>query len=160
MTWKYIFNLGSVFVGVLLLMFLSSCNSQSFYDHNEVVPQKWRSVDSLHFNFEVKDTINPYNMYINIRNTTDYKYSNIYFFMQIKFPDGRFSIDTLEVFLADREGNWLGNGLGKNKDNQVLIRKRGRFPMSGSYNIAIEQAMRTEQLIGIKSVGIRIEKTE
>jgi len=160
MTWKYIFNGGSLFIGVLLLVSLSSCNSQSFYDHNEEIPQEWSSVDSLHFNFEVNDTINPYNMYINIRNTTDYKYSNIYFFMQIQFPDGRYSIDTLEVFLADRKGNWLGKGLGKNKDNQVLFRKRGRFPMSGNYNIAIEQAMRTEQLIGIKSVGIRIEKTE
>lgn len=160
MSLKYVFNWVSIFLGILIPILMISCNSQSFYDHNEETPAEWSSVDSLYFHFDVNDTINPYNMYINIRNTTDYQYSNIYFFMQIQFPDGRYSIDTLEAFLADRKGNWLGNGLGKNKDNQILFRKRGRFPMSGKYNIAIEQAMRTEQLTGIKSVGIRIEKTQ
>jgi gliding motility-associated lipoprotein GldH len=148
------------FASFIVLIALNSCNSQSFYDHNEETPASWNSDDSLHFYFEVTDTINPYNMYINIRNTTDYEYSNIYFFMQIHFPDGRKAIDTLEVFLADRKGNWLGDGMGKNKDRQVLFRKRGRFPMNGDYRIDIEQAMRTEQLSGIKSVGIRIERTQ
>lgn len=144
----------------IVLVALSSCNSQSFYDHNEDTPQQWSYNDSLHFYFNVTDTISPFNMYINVRNTTDYEYSNIYFFMQIHFPDGREAIDTLEIFLADRFGNWLGKGIGKNKDQQVLFRKRGRFPMSGEYRIDIEQAMRREQLVGIKSVGIRIERTQ
>ena len=147
-------------ISFLVLIALSSCNSQSFYDHNEETPTQWSSIDSLHFNFDVTDTISTFNMYINVRNTTDYQYSNIYFFMQINFPDGLKSIDTLEIFLADRKGNWLGKGMGKNKDSQVLFRKHGRFPMSGNYRIDIEQAMRTEQLTGIKSVGIRIEQTK
>ena len=46
------------------------------------------------------------------------------------------------------------------KDNQILFRKRGRFPMSGTYNFTFEQAMRDKQLEGIKSVGIRIVKDE
>ncbi len=146
-------------ISFFVIIMLSSCNSKSLYDHNEDVPQEWSEFDSLHFNFNVSDTINPYNMYINVRNTTDYQYSNIYFFMQIHFPDGRMAIDTLEVFLADRKGNWLGKGFGKNKDIQVLFRKRGRFPMSGFYKIDLEQAMRAKQLSGIKSVGIRIERT-
>ncbi len=154
--YKRLFFLTSISILVVLI----SCNSQSFYDHNEKTPQLWSSDDTLHFNFEVTDTINPYNMYINLRNTTDYEYSNIYFFMQIHFPDGRKAIDTLEIFLADRNGKWLGKGMGKNKDQQVLFRKRGRFPMSGNYHICIEQAMRKKQLMGIKSVGIRIERTQ
>lgn len=160
MAWNFINYRIKSFLVIMIVGLLSSCNSQSFYDHNEATPQEWSIADTLHFYFDVTDTINPYDMYINIRNTTDYKYSNIYFFMQINFPDGRFSKDTLEVFLADRNGKWLGKGLGKNKDSQILFRKRGRFPMSGNYQIDIEQAMRTEQLTGVKSVGIRIEGTE
>lgn len=80
--------------------------------------------------------------------------------MQTHFPDGQLAVDTIEIFLADLQGNWLGKGMGKNKDLQVLFRKRGRFPMSGNYHISLEQAMRRKALPGIKSVGIRIERTK
>ncbi len=139
---------------------LYSCGNQSFYDHNEEVTEPWKYSDIIDFEVDVTDTINPFNFYINIRNTTDYNYSNIYLFVKTVFPDGRFSIDTAEIFLADLHGNWLGSGFGKNKDLQVLFRKRGRFPMSGVYHFRFEQAMRELDLDGIKAVGIRIERTE
>ncbi len=144
----------------LLLIVLSACGKASFYDHNDSVKDPWPSTDTMHFNFMVSDTIHPFNLYLNLRNTTDYPYSNIYFFMQTHFPDGQLAVDTIEIFLADLQGNWLGKGIGKNKDLQVLFRKRGRFPMSGNYHISLEQAMRRKALPGIKSVGIRIERTK
>ena len=107
-----------------------------------------------------KNPAHKYNFYINIRNTTNYNYSNVFFFIKTEFPNGQYSLDTVEVFVADLDGNWLGKGMGDNKDIQILFRKRGRFPMSGNYNISFEHAMRKEDLVGIKALGIRIEKTE
>ena len=114
----------------------------------------------LSFDVEVSDTISLFNFYINIRNTTDYNFSNIYLFLKTNYPNGMFSVDTIEIFLADLQGNWLGKGFGKYKDQQILFRKRGHFPLSGKYRFSFEQAMRNQELIGINTVGIRIERTE
>jgi gliding motility-associated lipoprotein GldH len=141
-------------------LLLFSCGKPIMFDHNEDVPIPWNQQQSLAFDFPVHDTLSPFNFYINIRNTVDYNFSNIFFFVRTQFPNGQYSLDTVEVFLADVNGNWLGKGMGKNKDNQILFRKRGRFPMAGNYTISFIHAMRVEDLEGIKSLGIRIEKTE
>lgn len=148
------------FLGFLIILLLSACGENSFYDHNIDVADPWESDNIIDFEVPVHDTINPFNFYINIRNTTDYKYSNVYLFIRTDFPNGQYAIDTAEIFLADVQGNWLGKGLGKYKDTQILFRKRGRFPFTGVYHISFQQAMRENALLGIKSVGIRIEKTK
>ena len=140
---------------------LFACNNNAIYDHNEIVGEPWLSQNKAEFVFDITDTLSAYDFYINIRNTTSYEWSNIFLFIRTELPDGRFSIDTAEVFLADLQGNWLGSGFGDIKDSQILFRKRGRFPMSGTYILSFEQAMRKKKgLIGIESVGIRIEHTE
>ncbi len=152
-------NLIIVFAIVLVLT-LNSCSQSSIYDHNFEVDDPWVAEQKAIFNVEITDTISAFDFYINVRNTTEYNYSNLYLFIKTDFPDGRYAIDTVELFLADVKGNWLGNGFGEIKDNQILFRKRGRFPMSGTYNFTFEQAMRDKKLEGIKSVGIRIVKND
>ncbi len=150
-----------IIIGIIGLLFsMASCDNNSIYDHNELVAKPWSADQKAVFNFEIDDTLSAFNYYINIRNTTDYNYSNLYLFIRTDFPDGRYSVDTAEIFLADINGNWLGDGFGEIKDNQRLFRKHGRFPMKGMYKITFEQAMREENLEGIEAVGIRIEKIE
>jgi gliding motility-associated lipoprotein GldH len=147
-----------VLINLLVLLGSSSCGTQSLYDHNEQVNNPWNANDHATFELNISDTLNPYNIYLNIRNTTDYPFANLYFFIKTNLPNGQYSIDTTEVFLADIKGDWIGKGLGKNKDVQVLFKKNGRFPMSGIYRIEIQQAMRVQQLEGVESVGIRVVK--
>lgn len=152
----------SLLVGAILIALLGiySCGNQSVFDQNKDVPEPWNNKHKIDFDFEITDSINPHNFYINVRNTTDYEHSNFFLFVKTDFPNGQYSIDTVEIFLADLQGNWIGKGLGKNKDLQILFRKRGRFPMKGVYHMSFEQAMRDVELSGIKSLGIRIERTE
>ena len=149
-----------IYIVVIVLLLLSSCSDNSIYDHNEQVSKPWTADQKAEFVFEIQDTLSAFDYFINIRNTTDYKYSNLYLFIRTDFPDGRYSVDTAEIFLADINGNWLGNGYGEIKDSQILFRKKGRFPMKGNYKITFEQAMRDDQLMGIDAVGIRINKSE
>ena len=148
------------YIALILLLLLNSCSDNSIYDHNERVSKPWTADQKAEFEFNIQDTLSAFDYYVNIRNTTDYKYSNLYIFIRTDFPDGRFSVDTAEIFLADINGNWLGSGFGETKDNQILFRKRGRFPMKGNYKISFEQAMRDSDLVGIDAVGIRIDKSE
>lgn len=149
----------SVIIGIVLL--LQACNYHSLYDENISVDEKgWYKDDLAKFEVTVTDTLQLYNFYINIRNTVDYRYRNLYIFMDTEFPNNNVSRDTLEFILADIEGKWLGKGWGSVKENTVLISADMRFPLAGVYEFKIQQAMRQDTLKGIKNMGIRITPTE
>jgi gliding motility-associated lipoprotein GldH len=99
-------------------------------------------------------------MYVNVRNSAGYNYSNLFLFIKTIFPKGEQTIDTLECTLADPSGKWLGEGLGDIWDNQILFKKNIRFPQSGQYKFEVEQAMRIDPLTSIMDIGLRIEKAE
>ncbi|MCD4665822.1 MAG: gliding motility lipoprotein GldH, partial [Bacteroidales bacterium] len=56
------------------------------------------------------------------------------------------------------DGRWIGKGIGKIKENRILINRGVVFPIDGLYEINLEQAMREAELKGIADIGIRIEK--
>jgi len=135
------------------------CRNGSMYDKFLQLDDKtWEAHDIKEFRVEIQDTMSPCNFFLNIRNTNDYHYSNLYLFIETRIPDGTSARDTVEVILAEPSGRWLGRGLGKVKENTVLLRTGLVFPRKGVYLFRLEQAMREEKLRGISDIGIRIEK--
>jgi gliding motility-associated lipoprotein GldH len=144
----------------LYLISLTSCDEKRVYEENiELEHFKWATNNVLRFEFNINDTTMPCNMYINIRNTSEYPYSNLFLFLDTKYPDGKVSRDTLECILADDLGNWFGKGTGDVIDNQIPFRKNTRFRQKGTYKFYVEQAMRVNPLQGVGAAGIRIEKS-
>ncbi len=152
---------GAMYVVVALccIFFLSSCDPSGIYDHNiQVDPEGWAVADKKPFEVEATDTLALLNFYINLRHTTDYKYRNIFLFVDTFFPDNTQSKDTIEIILADQKGEWFGKGIGDIRSNQVLLKRGFSFPMKGKYKFRIEQGMREPELKEITDVGIRIER--
>jgi len=144
-----------------LLIFLTSCDKNRVYEKNVRIPDAaWDHNNKLEFETEITDLTLSYNYFINIRNTTDYSNSNIYFFINTTFPSGEVANDTLECFLAEVSGKWLGKGLGKIKESHILFKSKFRFPQQGIYKFEVEHAMRVDTLFGITDFGIRIEKAD
>lgn len=140
---------------------LLSCDPSRVYDKfKDIDDAKWNVNEHVKFDVQIDDTVSYNNVYINIRNSGDYKYCNLYMFISTIYPDHKVSVDTVECILADGEGKWLGKGLGDIKDNQLLLKKALRFHQTGIYSFEFEQAMRVDDLEGIKSIGIRIEKMQ
>ncbi len=142
-----------------LIFILYSCDKNRLFDESIEIPDTGWNQDSVIVfkNIGIQDTSKTYNFYINLRNTTDYRYSNIYFFLNTQFPDGKIRRDTIELILAGNDGRWFGKGFGHIRDNQILIRNELKFPQPGKYIFKFEQAMRKENLKEIKDIGIRIE---
>ena len=139
------------------LISLVSCDQTMVYDENKAIGGAvWKANDVKSFEFDITDTLQLYNFYVNVRNGEEYPFSNLYLFVEMEFPNGKKSIDTLECPLADQLGNWYGSGLGSIFDNRVLFRERKKFPLSGHYKVDIHQAMRTDALEGIYDVGFRL----
>jgi gliding motility-associated lipoprotein GldH len=147
---------------ILIITFITiSCSKPPLIDKSMNVNESaWNVKDKFNADIIVDDTLSSFNFFINIRNTTDYKFSNFFLFIRTKFPNGQKAIDTLECLITDGEGKWLGKGNGKIKDNKILLKQHAIFPMKGSYQFEIEHAMREDNISGIKSIGLRIEKNK
>src|SRR5210317_1013879 len=138
------------FLILIIVILFSSCDQNRIYEKNVRIPDAaWDQNNKLEFETEITDLTQSYNYFVNIRNTTDYNYSNIYFFINTTFPSGEIANDTLECILAEVSGKWLGKGIGKIKENSILFKKRFRFPQQGIYKFEVEQAMRVDTLYGI-----------
>lgn len=147
-----------LFLTIIALTYVS-CDSNRVYDKFKDIPDgKWNKIEPMKFDVQIDDTLSYHNVFVNVRNSGDYKFSNLYLFMNTIYPGGKISRDTIDCLLANEKGKWLGSGLGDLKDCQYLLKKGVRFHQPGVYTFELEQAMRIDELEGIKSVGIRIEK--
>ncbi len=157
-------------IGVLFFMVLliASCNLKSDFDEYIALPSSaWHRTNTVQFTFPVNDSIGKKNLFINLRNTKDYAYSNLFLIAQMNFPDGQVIVDTLEYDMADATGKFLGQGFSDIKENKLFYKENITFPSTGAYTFKVRQAMRKngeiegiETLEGITHVGFSIEKTQ
>jgi gliding motility-associated lipoprotein GldH len=145
---------------LLLLLTFVSCEDKNvvFEENKEISGAVWKVNQPAHFEFEVQDTLALYNFYVNMRNKENYPFSNVFVFIEMEFPNGKKSVDTVECYLADTQGKWLGSGLGDIYDNRFLYQQSKQFPLQGRYKIDIIQGMRVTDLEGICDVGFRLSK--
>lgn len=142
-----------------LMLFASACDRSVFYSElRHLKHDNWKVADTLFYNFSSTDTLASYDVFFEVRNTTDYNMQNVFFFITAYYPGNTYSRDTAECVLAATDGKWLGKGMGKHRDSRFLFRKGVRFRKPGNYTIAVNQAMRMNNLEGISDVGIIIKK--
>lgn len=142
-----------------LILLFTSCNSDVFFSEIKPVPkERWKTSEPLTFTIDIEDSTCFYNMFINVRNTTDFETQNFYVFMRTKYPDGHSEQDTLGFILCDKFGKWTGKGQGRIKDNKFLFQPKVRFPFCGKYTFTVIQGMRTDAVKGISDFGITLEK--
>ncbi len=147
----------SVVVLIFVLGLLNSCANTSLTDVNIEIPENsWMYAKSVKATAEIKDASKEYNIFFKVRNTADYRYSNLYTIARIK--GNAFAKSTRYQFqLAKADGEWLGKGSGDLYSNTFPLLKRFRFPKAGRYEIEVEQNMRDNPLVGISDVGIAVE---
>lgn len=149
---------------ICFFLVLASCDANRVYDAYESVPNQWHKDSVISFNIKPPDSINPYNLFINLRNTNDYKYNNLFLIVEMVFPHGKTIKDTLEYKMAEPSGKLLGTGFGDIKENKLWYKEQVIFEESGDYLVNIKHAMRENgkvsgvvNLEGVTDVGFRIE---
>jgi gliding motility-associated lipoprotein GldH len=120
----------------------------------------WNAEDAVAIDMEIQDTSSTFDYYIDLRNSNDYPYQNIYLFIDLVFPNGRKMVDTLSVDLAYPDGRWIGKGAGGYFDSKILYKHKKKFPLPGDYRFRIRHAMRDLELKGIETVGVEIAYVE
>jgi gliding motility-associated lipoprotein GldH len=140
-------------------LFVIACDSNRLIDENKDLPvQGWNYQNKLIFDVPITDTIAQYSLYLNVRISADYLFSNLYLNLHTTLPSMQKQTERKELILADENGKWLGKGLGDLFDYQVPVKEKFRFKENGIYRFELEQNMRNDTLIGVISSGLRIEK--
>jgi len=143
---------------VISLLAVACTGNEVYFQYDTVNPKGW-SKDSLYaFDIKISDTTSLYNVYVNVRNRGDYPYQNLWLFLNKSTPDSIQSKDSIECYLADQRGKWLGTGLGSILEMPVLYQQKVRFKTSGIYHYKIVHGMRDSILPGINDIGMRVEK--
>jgi gliding motility-associated lipoprotein GldH len=114
---------------LLLILLLTSCDTKTIYDESLTIPEEaWLSTMPAYFDVEVEDTLTYNTLYLQISNTVNYEYQNIYFFVTLILPNGQVARDTVNCDLANNYGEWYGTGMGKTKTLQFPYRTNFLFP--------------------------------
>lgn len=141
----------------IVLLWLGCTQREVFSEYKPIATQGW-SVDSLYsFDVNIEDENQTYNVYLNIRNRGEYPYQNMWIYLKRFAPDSSIVNDTIECYLTDNRGKWLGSGVGAVYEMPVLYQQRIHFPVKGKYRYTLVHGMRDLVLKGVSDIGMKVE---
>lgn len=142
----------------VLGMLVASCTDTAVLDKNAAIADNtWHYDDRPEVTAHITDTGQRYDIYLNLRHTPDYQYSNIFLLVHQSGPGMRDTVERFELRLAEPDGRWLGRSTGSIYAHQQLIKENLHFPDTGLYHFTFEQNMRENPLREVADVGLRIE---
>lgn len=135
------------------------CSGRSVYSHYEPLPVSgWHADSAIVYDFAVADSSLTYDLVLNLRHTDLYPHQNFWVFADLYRDSLLLSSDTLDYYLADQRGRWLGNGFGGRRDMPMLYKHQFLFPFGGNYRLSVRHGMRTTLLTGVSDLGLTIDK--
>ena len=147
---------------LIIVLAFAACDGNRLYESNVDLKNKsWLADSTQSFKFVITDTITQYNVYYNIRNTLDYPYARIFVAWHLQDSTGTSYQEKLQYnYLFDEKtGRPLGkSGIGDIYFHRFELLSNYRFGKPGVYNIKLAQFNRTQNLGGLVTVGLRVEK--
>ena len=152
---------------LLLALIAFACQQNKVFDRYNSISDAWNKKDVISYSFMAPDTITPYNLVVKLRTTNSYKFSNLFLIVELDYPNGKVTKDTLEYLMAKPNGELLGSGFTSVKEHKLSFKGHDHpfiFTEEGIYKVQIQQAMRhrgepngVAQLEGIIDVGFSVE---
>jgi gliding motility-associated lipoprotein GldH len=137
----------------------SSCTTIDLFEKTVPIPNHaWQNSFRPTFDFIIKDTTSPYQLFLVLRHNEKYNYNNIYINLYIRQPGQ----DTAEKFqldlqLASNEKGWNATGMDDIYEHRIKL-GIPRLLQAGNYKFTLEQIMRENPLQNVLDAGIRVEK--
>jgi gliding motility-associated lipoprotein GldH len=146
----------TIFAAVLSCLFWTACGEQPIYSEMVELPDDWTYDNNVEFDLPASDTFSTHDLILEIGHNKDYPFQNIYLNIITKFPSGKIEQNKLNIDLADRAGWWYGD-CGRNTCIlEVLMLPQFSFSETGTYALTFEQYTRTNDLVGIESLRLKL----
>ena len=145
-----------LWVMVIACLAFTSCQNDIVYSQFCSIPSgEWSIDDQASFDYTVADTTAGYDMLLYVRHTERYPYQNMWLFVGDSLHR-----DTIEFYLADDRGQWLGDKHHGFVEMPVLYETNYHYTDTGRYDLTIQHGMRDSVLRGITDIGVEIIKCE
>lgn len=152
-----------VLIALCIAAIAIACDDTRVYEQiTDLEKRQWVVTDKPHFEFQIDDINQKYNLYGNIRNAVSYPYARFFFTYYLQDSSGvEIQKKLMTEFLFDQKtGKPLGKGgIGDLYDHRFLLLGDYQFKSKGKYRVEFEQFMRLDTLPGIFAVGLRVEKS-
>tara|TARA_B100001057_G_C22679951_1_gene883355 strand:+ start:587 stop:1063 length:477 start_codon:yes stop_codon:yes gene_type:complete len=147
---------------IVFIAFLISCSDKNTIvsEYVDIPNSKFSFLDTVNFKVPINDTVNNHDIFLQLRTSTDYKWSNMFIFSDIVFPNGKIRSDTFQIFITDKNGHWTGNKSGAMVNFNHYLYRNIKFPIKGEYQFKFNQAMRDTILNEVISLGLKINKLD
>jgi gliding motility-associated lipoprotein GldH len=146
---------------LLLLWVAGGCGPATLYENAVELPEKgWFKDSALLFEPLIRDTSAVLNFGFSLNHDNQYPYSNLWLFIEVDGPQGMHQVDTMEFFLAEPDGEWIGKGSEKDKKLYWLYKGNVKMRHPGNYSFKVYHGMRRDWLEGIKEMSFWIEETK
>ncbi len=144
---------------VCLIGTLWSCNKLDSFEQTVFFPEhQWASKNQPSFQFEVKDTVASYNIYVVIRHEDAFHFNNLWLNIITTAPSEKSNTQKVNLQLANNATGWLGSGMDDVFDHRIRITNSPIHLKKGVYQFSLQQIMREDPLPSILNAGIRVEK--
>lgn len=151
-----------------LVFLLASCNlgvaHMEFVSLDNAV---WDKDNAIVFEFTPTDSTEVYDWYLQLRNTHDYPYANLYLITELSTDEGVISTDTIAYTMANSDGSWRGSASMSLVEHKIPYQLERSFNSTKLHRLKIRQAMRSlgsteplQKLIGVSDIGYSIETIE
>ena len=151
------FTMNNLRLAICLLIggicLLTSCRHDIVYSEFVAIPSgEWDENQLPEFAFNIADREAAYDILLYVRHTERYPYQNMWLVVR----GNRQYMDTVEFYLADDRGRWLGDKHHGFIEMPVLLEENYHFPDTGRYYFAVQHGMRDSLLRGVTDVGIEV----
>ena len=131
-----------------VLLFVACATDRQYHQYQHVNSEGWDKNDTVRF---IPDTPLPTDRasqcHIGIRHDDSYPYRDIWLAI---------GHDTVHVYLADKDGNWIGDGIGQMRQLEVPINLH--HATDSITRIDVTHIMEHNPLPGLHNIGLRIEE--
>ena len=148
-----------IILAVCLISTLWSCNKLDSFEQTVFFPEhQWASKNQPSFQFEVKDTVASYNIYVVIRHEDAFHFNNLWLNIITTAPSEKSNTQKVNLQLANNATGWLGSGMDDVFDHRIRITNSPIHLKKGVHQFSLQQIMREDPLPSILNAGIRVEK--
>jgi gliding motility-associated lipoprotein GldH len=143
---------------VFFLLVLSGCTTSSVFEKSHSFENNvWKQGSKPQFNVEIKDTTKAYTFIFTLRTTTEYKFSNLWIYLNTKTPSGETAREPYEIKIANADGTWIGNKTGTIVETSISFKNR-KLPQKGVYRFVLEQGITKSMVDEILDISLLVEE--
>ncbi len=144
----------------LLSVGLTSCEEPAAYVQSyRFDNQKWKQDVKPTFTVDIKEIDKEYDFIITLRTTTDYKYNNLWIYLNTTTPGGQKAREPYEIKIAYPDGSWVGKKTGTIVENSLFFKRR-KLPEKGKYTFVLEQGITENQIDQVLDIGLQVVESK